>query len=144
MHTVETESKYFLCTQLTRAARKIVSYYNRELAPIGLTAQQLIALGILIFEEDLGLGQFAKRLKMGKAGAATMIKRLEAMGLVKKEPHPSDARLIILKITDKARALHPEIQKAVLELENSIESQVGARNLQEFVTHLSSFLELEF
>ena len=66
MQTIEGEHKYFLCTPITRAARKIVSYYNRELAPLGLTAQQLIALGILIFEEDLSPGQFAARLKMGE------------------------------------------------------------------------------
>jgi len=144
MNKVRVDSKYFLCTQLTRAARKIVAYYNRELAPLGLTAQQLIALGVLIFEEDLSLGQLARRLKMGKAGAATMIDRLEALGLVKKEVHPFDARLNVLKITDKARELHPKIQKTVLDLENAIESQIGAANLKEFVAHLSKFLELEF
>ena len=69
---------------------------------------------------------------------------MRLQGLVKKEPHASDARWIILKTTDKARVLHPKIQNAVLELEDSIEAQVGARNLQEFVHHLSSFLELEF
>ena len=144
MDTVSVESKYFLCTQLTRAARKIVAYYNRELAPLGLTAQQLIALGVLIFEEDLSLGQFAKRLKMGKAGAATMINRLEALGLVTREPNPSDARLNVLKVTDKARELHPRIQKTVLNLENSIESQIGPSNLEDFAAHLSTFLDLEF
>ncbi len=144
MNTVKVDSKYFLCTQLTRASRKIVAYYNRELAPLGLTAQQLIALGILIFEEDLSLGEFAKRLKMGKAGAATMINRLEALGLVTKEPNPFDARLNVLKITDKVRELHPKIQKTVLDLENTIESQIGSSDLEAFVANLSTFLDLEF
>lgn len=144
MQPIKIESKYFLCTQLTRAARKIVAHYNRELAQLGLTAQQLIALGILISEEDISLGQFAKRLKMGKAGAATMITRLEALGLVTKEPDPQDGRLNILKITDKARKLHSEIQKTVLNLENTIESQMGDSSLREFVVHLSTFLDLEF
>jgi DNA-binding MarR family transcriptional regulator len=144
MQSVKIESKYFLCTQLTRAARKIVAHYNRELARWGLTAQQLIALGILISEEDISLGQFAKRLKMGKAGAATMITRLEALGLVTKEPDPQDGRLNILKITDKAKKLHSKIQKTVLDLENTIESQMGDSNLKEFVGHLSTFLDLEF
>jgi DNA-binding MarR family transcriptional regulator len=144
MQPVKIESKYFLCTQLTRAARRIVAYYNRELAQWGLTAQQLIALGILILEEDISLGQFAKRLKMGKAGAATMITRLEVLGLVTKEPDPKDGRLNILKITDKARKLHSKIQKTVLNLENTIESQMGDSNLREFVAHLSTFLDLEF
>ena len=144
MQTIKVDSKYFLCTQITRAARKIVAYYNRELESIGLTAPQLIALGVLISEENLSLGQFARRLKMGKAGAAKMIQRLEGMGLVTKEADPLDGRLNILKITDKTRILHPKIQKKVIDLERTIESQMGATDLKEFVCHLSTFLELDF
>ena len=144
MQTIPVDSKYFLLTQITRAARQIVAYYNREMEPIGLTAQQLIALGVLISEENLSLGQFARRLKMGKAGAATMIQRLEALGLVQKESDPQDGRLNVLKITEKTRNLHPRIQEKVVELENTIESQMGETSLRDFVGHLSTFLELKF
>ncbi len=144
MQTIAVDAKFFLCTQLTRAARKIIAYYNRELEPLGLTAQQLIALGVLISEKNLSLGQFARRLKMGKAGAATMVQRLEAMGLVTKEADPKDGRLNILNITDETRMLHPKIQEKVIDLESTIASQMGAEDLKEFVFHLSTFLELDF
>ena len=144
MRTEESNPKYFLCTQITRAARKIVAYYNRELEPMGLTAQQLIALGVLVREENLSLGQLAKRLKMGKAGTVTMVQRLEALDLVKKERDPQDGRLNVLKLTEKARVLHPRIQEKVVDLETSIESQMGVIDLNEFVAHLTTFLDLEF
>jgi DNA-binding MarR family transcriptional regulator len=144
MRTEEFEPKYFLCTQITRAARKIVAYYNRELEPMGLTAQQLIALGVIVREENLSLGQLARRLKMGKAGTVTMVQRLEALDLVRKEPNPHDGRLNVLKLTEKARVLHPKIQEKVVDLETRIEAQMGDLSLNEFVTHLSTFLELEF
>jgi DNA-binding MarR family transcriptional regulator len=66
------------------------------------------------------------------------------LGLITKEPNPLDARLNILKLTDKARAKHSRIQKTVLDLEKTIESQIGTATLKEFVSHLSMFLELEF
>ncbi len=144
MQTIAVGSKFFLCTQITRASRKIVAYYNRELEPLGLTAQQLIALGVLISDENMSLGQFARRLKMGKAGAATMVQRLEGMGLVIKEADPQDGRLNVLKITEKARILDPKIQAKVIDLESTIASQMGATDLKEFVSHLSTFLELDF
>ncbi|MCP4683134.1 MAG: MarR family transcriptional regulator [Desulfobacterales bacterium] len=122
----------------------MVAYYNRELGPLGLTAQQLIALGVLMFEEDISLGVFAKRVGVGKAAAASMVKRLEAMGLVTNNPHPSDARFSVLKVTDKARELNPKIQKKVSELEKTIESQFGASNLEGFAAKLSAFLDIEF
>jgi hypothetical protein len=50
MRTDNVESKYLLCTLITQAARKIVSHYNREFAPLGLTAQQIMALGVVTSE----------------------------------------------------------------------------------------------
>ena len=73
--------------------RKLVSYYNYELSPLGITAPQMIALGVLCFQEDLSLGEFAGQMKIRKVTAVSMIKRLEAMGFVTKEAHPQDARL---------------------------------------------------
>jgi DNA-binding MarR family transcriptional regulator len=143
MQTAPPIAKFFLATLMTRAARKIIAYYSHELAPLGLTTQQLIALGVLMFEEEVSLGVFAKRVGIGKAAAASMIKRLEAMGLVEKESNPHDARLNVLRVTDKARKLNPEIHKKVAELESTIESQFGASNLKKFVTQLSTFLDLE-
>ena len=143
MRTSNYQAKYFLCTLATRVARKIVSHYNSEFASLGLTAQQLMALGALTFQEDISLGEFAKRLKIGKAAATTMITRLEALGLVTRERHPHDARLVVLKITDKARALDPHIHKKVVKLENAIESQIGASDLKKLVDNLKKFLDVE-
>ena len=144
MQSSHYKAKYFLCTLSTQVARKIVAHYNNELAPLGLTAQQLMALGALTFKEDISLGEFAKRLKIGKAAAATMITRLEALGLVTKERHPHDARLVVLKTTEKARALEPEIHKKMVDLENTIESQIGAAALKKIVFHLEKYLEADF
>jgi len=138
-------ARYFLCTLTTQTARKLVAYYNRELSSLGLTAQQMIALGVLCFqEEDLSLGEFAERMNVSKASAATMIKRLEAMGLVTKESNSRDARLNVLKITDKTRELIPKLHEKVIELENAIESQVGSSNLKRIVDDLSMLMSIEF
>jgi len=143
MLTNISAAKYFLLTLATQTVRKLLAYYNRELASLGITAQQMIALGILCFQEDLSLGEFAKQMKIRKATAVTMIQRLEAMDLVTKEAHPQDARLNVLRITDKTRELIPKLHKKALELENAIEEQIGAPGLKQLVEDLSMFLEVE-
>ena len=144
MRTNNLTAKYFLCTLATQLQRKLVAYYNRELASLGLTAQQLIALGVLCFQENLSLGEFAERLKVKKSTAVSMIKGLEAKGLVMREAHEQDGRLNVLKITDKTINLIPKIHEKVVELENTIESQIGASNLERIVADLSMLLRVEF
>ncbi|MBW1902929.1 MAG: MarR family transcriptional regulator [Deltaproteobacteria bacterium] len=120
-----------------------MAYYNRELASLGITAQQMIALGVLCFQENLSLGEFAEQMKIRKATAVSMIQRLEAMGLVTKEAHPQDARLNVLKITDKTRELIPRLHERAVELEITIEEQIGAPGLKRLVEDLSLLLSVE-
>jgi DNA-binding MarR family transcriptional regulator len=143
MRTDNIESKYLLCTLITQVARKIVSHYNREFASLGLTAQQIMALGVVTSENGVNLGEFAKRLKLGKPAAGTMIDRLEVLGFVTKESDPVDARLKIIKPTDMAREIHSEIDEKVAELEFDLESHMGASNLEALISQLSSVLAIE-
>ena len=136
-------AKYFLLTLTAQTVRKLVAYYNRELGPLGITAQQMIALGVLCFQEDLSLGEFAGLMNIRKATAVAMIKRLEVMGLVTKEAHPQDARLNVLKITDKTRELIPQVHERVAELEQTIETQIGTQGLKRLVDDLSMLLSVE-
>lgn len=102
------QARYFLCTLLTQASRKIIAYYNQELSSLGISAQQLIALGVLEFQKDVTLGKFAESMKISTPSALNMLRRLEAMELITIEPHPSDGRLNIFTPTNKARLLFPK------------------------------------
>jgi len=143
MQTVFPEPRYFICSLTTLAARKMVAYYNRVLGPLGLTAQQVMALGALWREENVSLGKFAERAGMGKAAAVTMIRRLEQMGLVSREPHPDDGRLNLLKLTDKARKLAPQVAEKVALLEKNIESALGQEETRTLIEALSVIQDME-
>jgi DNA-binding MarR family transcriptional regulator len=143
MQTDFPKPKYFVCSLTTQAARKMVTYYNRVLAPLGLTAQQVMALGVLWREEDLSLGVFARRAGIGKAAAVSMVKRLEAMGLITRMPHPEDARLNVLRLTPKARRLAPEVAQKVNNLERTMEKALGTENLKMVIRGLSVIRDLD-
>lgn len=121
----------------------MVAYYNRVLEPLGLTAQQVMALGVLWREPDLSLGEFAVRAGIGKAAAVTMIQRLESMGFVARTSHPTDARLNVLRLTDKAKSKGPEILKMGKDLEHSLENAMGADRLATLIQGLETICELD-
>jgi len=120
-----------------------VAYYNRVLAPLGLTAQQMMALGTLWREENVSLGKFARRAGIGKAAAVTMIQRLEQMGLVSRKPDPDDGRLNLLRLTDKARKLAPQVAEKVAVLEESVESAIGPEDTETLIKALSVIRDME-
>jgi len=121
----------------------MIAYYNRELAPLGLTAQQLMALGVLWSEEDMSLGVFARKAGIGKAAAVSMLRRLENMGLVTCGPHPQDGRLNVIRLTDQAREMAPEVARKVEQLERTIEKAIGLSNLHIMIEGLKVIRDLE-
>lgn len=143
MQTKISEPKYFICSLASQAVRKMVAYYNRTLEPMGLTIQQVMALGVLWREDGLSLGIFAKRAGMGKAAAVTMIKRLENMQLVTKKTDPKDARLNVLTLTDKACKLAPKLLSMGAELEKSIEEAVGTEDMASLIRGLTLIRDLD-
>ncbi len=143
MRIEASEPKYFLCSLTTQVARTMISYYNKALVPFGITAHQLMALGVLWQEEDISLGVFAKRAGIGKAAAVTMIRRLEAMDLVSTKPHPDDARLNVISLTQKAWDMAPKIFAIVEKLERTLEDTVSAPELESLVRALEVVSELD-
>jgi MarR family transcriptional regulator, organic hydroperoxide resistance regulator len=143
MQTFAKEPRYYICVRTTQAARKLVAYYNRELAPLGLTAQQVMALSILWREENISLGVFASRSGIGKAAAVTMINRLESMGFVLRKEHPTDARRNRIILTEKARRLAPRVMAKANALEKTVEEALGRERLETLLEDLGRISELD-
>ncbi len=132
-----------LCKLTTQASRHLLSYYDKAMEPFGITAHQMMALGTLIYEDNITLGVFAKRAGIGKAAAVTMIKRIEAIGLVETKPNPDDARLNIISLSQKAWDLVPEIFSRVVKLEKALESAISVSKLNDLVKSLEVIKNLQ-
>jgi len=143
MQMNDSQPQYFLCSLATRAVRRMVAYYSRSLEPLGLTAQQVMALGVLWKEEGISLGEFSRRAGMGKAAAVTMIGRLERMDLVTKTANPTDGRLNVLTLTRKARLLAPDLLSVGAELERTIEAAVGKADMAGMIRALKAIRDLD-
>ena len=143
MQTTFPEPRFFICSRTIQAAKKLVAHYNRELAPLGITSQQMLALGVLWKNERISLGEFAQKAGIGKAAAVTMMQRLEAMGLVSRKPDTKDARRNTLSLTRKARRLAPTLIGVVCELERRLEEALGQQALRALVQGLEAIRTLE-
>jgi DNA-binding MarR family transcriptional regulator len=122
----------------------MVAYYDRELKPLGLTAHQAMALGVLWTHNGLSLGDFARAAGIGKAAAVTMVDRLESLDLVRRREHPSDARLNRIEVTEEALRLAPMVLEKVERLEQKLEVAMGREGLANLIRGLATIQDVDF
>ncbi len=87
--------------ELLRATnRQVRRLAERELGPLGVTPAQLTALRVLS-EGPRRVGDVATRLGIVPRSATSVIDELEAAGLVRRQPDPTDRRAVLVSLTDR-------------------------------------------
>src|SRR6187551_2006638 len=94
-----------VCLTMSAAARSLVAFYRPLLEPLGLTHPQYLAMLALWQYGRLSLKDLAALLHLEPATASPLVKRLEAMGLVRWERASDDERALDIVVTDAGRAL---------------------------------------
>ena len=94
-------------TSIMRVEQLLLARVDEALRPFGLTFARYEALALLSFAKPGGLplGKVGQRLQVHPASVTNAIDRLEAQGLVRRRPHPTDGRTTLAQITRKGRTL---------------------------------------
>ena len=90
---------------LLHAAGSVESFVDSRLSAVGLSLPKLAALDRLMQTPggSLPLGQLADRLACVKSNVTQLVDRLEADGLVTREPDPNDRRSRLAVIANAGR-----------------------------------------
>lgn len=89
--------------QLSKASRKALRYWNRQLAGSEVTAVQSMVLLFLFDEDAITSAELGGRARLDSATLAGVLDRLQEAGLVARRPHPEDGRSIQVCLTDRGR-----------------------------------------
>lgn len=94
-------------TSLMRAQQIVIGDLDELLRPHGLTFARYEALVLLTFSRRgaLPLGKMGERLQVHPTSVTSIVRRLEAAGLVRRTPHPDDGRAVLCEITPAGREL---------------------------------------
>jgi DNA-binding MarR family transcriptional regulator len=92
-------------TSIMRAHQILIAELDAMLRPFGITFSRYEALVLLVHshEGSLPLSKIGERLQVHATSVTNVIDRLEAAGLVRREPNPRDGRGILAVITDEGR-----------------------------------------
>ncbi|NYD41291.1 MarR family winged helix-turn-helix transcriptional regulator [Nocardioides panaciterrulae] len=102
-------------TSLMRVQQLVLAELDGLLRPHGLTFARYEALVLLVFSSrgSLPLGKMGERLQVHPTSVTSIVRRLEADGLVERLPHPEDGRAVLAEITAAGRAL---VERATADL----------------------------
>ena len=105
-------------TSLMRVQQLVLGRLDAILKPHGLTFARYEALVLLVFSSrgSLPLGKMGERLQVHPTSVTSIVRRLEASGLVVRRPHPEDGRAVLAEITDAGRTL---VERATADLVGS-------------------------
>ena len=94
-------------TSLMRVQQLVIGRLDALLKPHGLSFARYEALVLLTFSSrgSLPLGKMGERLQVHPTSVTSIVRRLEAAGLVERKAHPDDGRAVLAEITPAGRSL---------------------------------------
>lgn len=111
-------------TSIMRAHQILQASLDAVLRPFGITFSRYEALVLLTHSQDgaLPLSKLGERLQVHATSVTNVVDRLEAAGLVTREPNPRDGRGTLAVITDAGR----EVAARATERFNAARFGLGA------------------
>ncbi|HEV2782082.1 MAG TPA: MarR family transcriptional regulator [Actinophytocola sp.] len=102
-------------TSIMRVQQILQSAVDGALRPYGLTFARYEALVLLTFAKrgSLPMRVMGERLQLHPTSVTNIVDRLEADGLVKRIPHPTDRRTTLAEITESGRERRAQATEAV-------------------------------
>ena len=102
----------------------------------GVHEGQQYVLRCLWRDDGLSPGEVARRLGIATPTVTRAATRMEATGLLRREPHPSDRRLVRLRLTDRGRELEKIIDEQTNQLTERALATLSAAERESLVRAL--------
>ncbi len=131
-----------LAIACTRGREAVVSRFRPMLHRAQLSEQQWRVLRVL---DDLGpqsAAEICQQCCIHKVSMSRILRTLETRGLLERSPSPTDARAVVVRLSDEGRAfLDPLLQEA-RDLHRSIAGDFGKERYTELLRLLRELAEI--
>jgi DNA-binding MarR family transcriptional regulator len=119
-------------TSVMRVQQILLSAVDGALRPHGLTFARYEALVLLTFSRSgrLPMRVMGERLQLHPTSVTNIVDRLQADGLVRRIPHPTDRRATLVEITEAGSARLEDATKSVTEIEFGLSGLTAGQEKQ--------------
>ncbi|NMH99052.1 MarR family winged helix-turn-helix transcriptional regulator [Pseudonocardia acidicola] len=119
-------------TSVMRVQQILLSAVDGALRPHGLTFARYEALVLLNFSRRgrLPMRVMGERLQLHPTSVTNIVDRLQADGLVRRVPHPTDRRATLVEITEDGVTLLEDATKSVTDVDFGLHGLTPAQQAQ--------------
>ena len=117
--------------QLARAHR---AYAARLLRDLGLYPGQELLLMQLLERDGQTQSELLAALGLDHSTVSKSLRRMQEAGLLTREPAACDRRVLVVSLTDKGRALRPDLEAMWSALEQASVGDFDAATAEGFIT----------
>jgi len=107
---------------------RFTHFFARVLEGKKTTLPQYNVLVTLVSEGPLPMNHVAKKLRITKPAITHLVDRLEKEKLIRRDSHPHDRRIFLLRPTDKGKNLVQSVQKSFLEFVTEPLSKISEKD----------------
>ncbi len=97
-----------LCFPIYAASRLITREYQPYLDELGITYPQYLVLMILWETDRISVNEISKKLILNTNTITPLLKRMETLGILKRQRSGSDERKVIVELTPKGKLMQTE------------------------------------
>jgi DNA-binding MarR family transcriptional regulator len=94
-----------VCFALVVATRGMIALYDPLLVPLGITHPQYLAMLALWEKNPRTIKDLGQALQLKPATLSPLVKRLEALGLIRRDRNSDDPRQLAITVTDAGMKL---------------------------------------
>jgi len=130
----------FLLSRATWAMNNSVNRMLRENGLADISVAYFAVLQALWGMDGLSISDLGERVQLEKSTMTSLIDRMEAAGLVRRDDHPTDRRAYRICITARGRELEEKLDQVVTEAYNRLTRGVPGKDLQTAIEVLKGIM----
>lgn len=97
-----------LCFPIYAASRLITREYQPYLDELGITYPQYLVLMVLWETDTIPVNEISKKLILNTNTITPLLKRMETLGIIKRQRSGSDERKVIVELTPKGKLMQTQ------------------------------------
>jgi DNA-binding MarR family transcriptional regulator len=130
----------FLLSRATWAMNNSVNRMLRENGLADISVAYFAVLQALWGMDGLSISDLGERVQLEKSTMTSLIDRMEAAGLVRRDDHPTDRRAYRICITARGRELEGKLDQVVTEAYNCLTRGLPEKDLQTAIEVLKGIM----
>jgi MarR family transcriptional regulator, lower aerobic nicotinate degradation pathway regulator len=115
---------------LAKAYQRACVLFKEEFEGHDLTPQQFGLLGFLWQEDGVTQAELSAKSQIDRTTMGGLIDRLEKEGLVARRSHPEDRRAYRICLTEKGKALEPELTLLGLKVQEKFSAKLDPQEVE--------------